>query len=127
MSCQRCGGETLGLPVPEELRQYLPGDTPSVLVCRACLAMEPTDEAVDSLPDLTVLDDAIPNNPDAAVPMVLLVGLLDSLALHREEITALLERVERAGTDPLLVVDRLGENDAHVDLGRRRHQLEQLL
>jgi hypothetical protein len=50
--------------------------------------------------------------------------------LHREEITALLERVERAGTDPLLVVDRLADSygeTAHVDLDARRQQLEQLL
>jgi hypothetical protein len=92
--------------------------------------MEPTDESPDSVPDLTALDDAFPSNPDDAVPLVLLVGLLDSLALHRAEITALLERVERAGTDPLLAVDRLADSygdDAHVDLARRRHQLEQLL
>ena len=130
MSCQSCGGETLAVPVPAELREYLPGAAPAVAVCRACLAMEPTDEAPDGVPDLTVIDDAVPSNDEAAVPMMLLVGLLDSLALHRTEITALLERVERAGTDPLLVVDRLADSygaDAHVDLAARRHQLEQLL
>jgi hypothetical protein len=129
MSCPSCGGETLAVPVPADLREYLPGEAAAVAVCRACLAMEPTDTVPDATPDLTVLDDAIPNS-EAAVPMVLLVGLLDSLALHRAEITALLERVERAGTDPLLVVDRLADSygaDAHVDLGRRRQQLEQLL
>jgi len=50
--------------------------------------------------------------------------------MHREEITALLERVEREGVDPLLVLDRLDASygeAAHVDLGRRRRQLEQLL
>jgi len=130
MSCQSCGGETLAVPVPGDLREYLPGGAPVVAVCRGCLAMEPTDESPDSVPDLTALDDAFPSNPDDAVPLVLLVGLLDSLALHRAEITALLERVERAGTDPLLAVDRLADSygdDAHVDLARRRHQLEQLL
>ena len=130
MSCQSCGGETVALPVPAELREYLPGDAPAVALCRDCLAMEPTDEAPDELPDLTSLDDAFPAEADAAVPLALLVGLLDSLALHRGEITALLERVERAGTDPLLAVDRLADSyggDAHVDLARRRHQLEQLL
>jgi len=130
MSCQSCGGETLAVPVPAELREYLPGAAPAVAVCHACLAMEPTDEAPDGVPDLTVIDDAVPSNDEAAVPMMLLVGLLDSLALHRTEITALLERVERAGTDPLLVVDRLADSygaDAHADLAARRHQLEQLL
>jgi hypothetical protein len=130
MSCPNCGGETLAVPVSAALRGYLPGEPHTVAVCRRCLAMEPADDAVESVPDLTVLDDAVPSTPDAAVPLVLLVGLLDSLALHRQEITALLERVERAGTDPLLVVDRLADSygdDAHVDLARRRHQLEQLL
>ena len=130
MSCQSCGGETLAVAVPAELREYLPGDAPAVAVCRVCLAMEPTDGTPGGVPDLAALDDAVPSNAEAAVPLVLLVGLLDSLALYRAEITALLERVERAGTDPLLVVDRLADrygDDAHVDLARRRHQLEQLL
>ncbi|PSP82708.1 hypothetical protein BRC96_10890 [Halobacteriales archaeon QS_6_64_34] len=130
MSCQSCGGDTVAVSVPAELREYLPGDAPTVTVCRDCLAMEPTDDAVDGVPDLAALDDAFPSNAEAAVPLVLLVGLLDSLALHRAEITALLERAERAGTDPLLVVDRLADSygdDAHVDLAARRHQLEQLL
>ncbi|MBX0287733.1 DUF6276 family protein [Haloarcula salinisoli] len=130
MSCQSCGGETVAVSVPAELREYLPGNAPAVAVCRACLAMEPADDVPGESPDLTVLDEAVPGNSDAAVPLLLLVGLLDSLALHRAEITALLERVEQAGTDPLLAVDRLADSygdDAHVDLGRRRHQLEQLL
>ncbi|WP_262180034.1 DUF6276 family protein [Haloarcula laminariae] len=130
MSCQSCGGETVAVPVSAELREYLPGDAPAVAVCRACLAMEPTDDAPEAVPDLTVLDDAVPSSPEAAVPLVLLVGLLDSLAVHRPEITALLERVEQAGTDPLLAVDRLADGygaDAHVDLAARRRQLEQLL
>ncbi|WP_135303873.1 DUF6276 family protein [Haloarcula amylovorans] len=130
MSCSECGGETLAVPVPPELREYLPGNAVGATICRSCLAMGPADDPPETIPDLTVLDDAMPSNPDAAVPMVLLLGLLDSLALHRAEITALLERVERAGTDPLLVVDRLAASygtDAHVDLSRRRHQLEQLL
>jgi len=92
--------------------------------------MGPADDLPASVPDLTVLDDAIPNTDEPAVPLVLLVGLLDSLALHRAEITALLERAERAGTDPLLVVDRLADSydeAAHVDLAARRRQLEQLV
>jgi len=130
MPCPECGGETLTVPVPEELREYLPADTAAVTICRACLAMSPSETVPASVPDLTVLDDAIPNTDAAAVPLVLLVGLLDSLALHRAEITALLQRIERAGADPLLVLDRLADTygeDAHVDLAARRRQLEQLL
>lgn len=130
MSCAECGGETLAVPVPAELREYLPGNAAGATICRTCLAMGPSEDPPESTPDLTTLDDAMPSDAAAGVPMVLLLGLLDSLALHRQEITALLERVERAGTDPLLVVDRLADSygdDAHVDLARRRHQLEQLL
>jgi hypothetical protein len=120
----------MAVPVTEALRQYLPASAPAVSVCRACLAMEPLSSVPESFPDLTVLDDAMPSNRAAAEPIVLLVGLLDSLALNRAEITALLERAERAGADPLLVVDRLADSygaDAHVDLAGRRRQLEQLL
>lgn len=130
MSCSNCGGETIAFPVAENLRQYLPDGTVGASLCRSCLTMDPVDDPPGEMPDLTALDDGFPSNPDAAVPMALLVGLLDSLALNRQEITALLERVERAGTDPLLVIDRLDDafgDEAFVDLGARRHQLAQLL
>ena len=130
MPCQSCGSETLTVPVSPELREYLPETPAAVALCRSCLAIGPAESTPESVPDLTELDDAIPDHSEAAVPLVLLLGLLDSLALHRAEITALLERVERAGTDPLLAVDRLADSygdDAHVDLAGRRRQLEQLL
>jgi hypothetical protein len=60
----------------------------------------------DEDPDLTTVSDAFPGNAEAAVPLAILVGLLDSLATHRAEITELLGAVERAGTDPFLAVDR---------------------
>ncbi|MFB6223703.1 MAG: DUF6276 family protein [Haloarcula sp.] len=130
MSCPACSGDLVSFPVPADLQTFLPGDTPGASVCQSCLAIQPEPAPPAAVPDLTVLGDAIPDDAAAAVPVVLLVGLLDSLALHREEITALLERVEREGVDPLLVLDRLdaryGER-AHVDLGSRRRQLEQLL
>jgi len=130
MSCTHCGGELLAVPVLPDLRECLPDGTAGVGLCRNCLAMAPVDDPPESVPDLVALDDAFPSNPDAAVPLAVLVGLLDSLALNRQEITALLEQVERAGTDPLLAVDRLAHSygdAAHVDLARRRQQLEQLL
>jgi hypothetical protein len=130
MACTHCGGDLLPVPVPPELREYVPEEPTAVGLCRDCLAMAPVDDPPASVPDLSALDDAFPSNPDAAVPLALLVGLLDSLAVHRAEITALLERAERAGTDPLLVVDRLADSygdAAHVDLAGRRRQLEQLL
>ena len=130
MSCPDCGGDLVSFPVSSDHQQLLPGDASGASVCQSCLALHPETEPPAAVPDFTGLDDAIPDDDDVAVPLVLLVGLLDSLAMHRDEITALLERIEREGTDPLLVLDRLdtsyGET-AHVDLGRRRRQLEQLL
>jgi hypothetical protein len=48
--------------------------------------------------------------------MALVVGLLSSLAVYRQEISALLEVVERAGVDPLLVVDRLAIGPSEYEL-----------
>lgn len=130
MSCPACGGEQLSFPVSPALREYLPGDAPGASLCRRCLTMRPETDPPEAVPDFTAVSDAFPTNEAAAVPVALLVGLLDSLAVHRQEITALLEEAERAGTDPLLVVDRLDGafgDDAAVDLGRRRRQLEQFL
>jgi len=130
MACPDCGGETISIPVPAELREYLPGEAPGTALCRACLSIHPDPDPPAETPDLSAVDDAFPTDSDAAVPLALLVGLLDSLALNRQEITALLERVEREGVDPLLAVDRLADSygdRAHVDLSARRRQLEQLL
>ena len=64
------------------------------------------------------------------MPLAVAVGLLDSLALHRPALEELLGAAERAGVDPLLVLDRLhaqGGVQPGFDLDRRRHQLQQLL
>jgi len=129
MACPACGGETITYPVAPALREQLPGDAAGARTCRDCLALRPEPDPPDAVPDLTVVADAVPSDPDTAVPLLLLVGLLESLAVNRQEITALLEAVERGGADPLLAVDRLDHavDDPHVDLGARRRQLEQLL
>jgi len=130
MDCPECGHETIDFAVEPELRDYLPGDEPGAGLCPHCLIVRPVGNPPTSEPDFEPLGDAFPSNSDAAVPMGLLLGLLSSLALYRQEIAALLERVERAGVDPLLVIDRLdGDSsiESAVDLDRRRHQLEQLL
>lgn len=130
MDCPDCGAPVVAFAVPEELRSYAPAGGAAAALCRRCLALHPAEEGdavVD--PDLTRVSDAFPESPETAVPMALVVGLLDSLALYREELRALLARVERAGTDPLLVIDRLAADaalDPAVDLDRRRTQLEQL-
>lgn len=129
MDCPACGAPTVAFAVPADLREYLPGEDAGAALCTSCLRLHPVGDPPADPPAFSRVGDAFPEG-EAAVPMALLVGLLDSLAQYRAEITALLERVERAGTDPFLVVDRLADDpsvDAAADLRRRRHQLEQLL
>ena len=130
MDCLECGHEPVVFEVDPELRGSLPGTEPGVSLCPRCLSIRPVADPPSAQPDFTPLGDGFPSETNGAVPMALLLGLLSSLALYREEISVLLERVERAGTDPLLVIDRLATDpsiDSGVDLARRRHQLEQLL
>jgi hypothetical protein len=129
MDCPACGAPAVAFAVPADLREYLPGEDPGAALCTACLRLHPVADPPDDDPDFSLVSDAFPGG-EAAVPMAVLVGLLDSLAQYRAEIGALLEHVERAGTDPFLVVDRLADDraiDAAADLRRRRHQLEQLI
>lgn len=129
MDCPACGAPTVAFAVPADLREFLPGDDPGAALCTSCLRLHPVREPPTGPPEFAAVSDVFPEG-EAAVPTALLVGLLDSLAQYRAEITALLDAVERAGTDPFLVVDRLADDpdiDAAVDLRRRRHQLEQLL
>ena len=130
MDCPACGAPTVAFAVPDEYRSLLRGAEPGAALCTRCLRLHPATDPPEPAPDLAAVSDAFPGNAAAAVPLALLVGLLDSLATHRAEITDLLDAVERAGTDPFLTVDRLANDpgiDAAVDLRRRRHQLEQLL
>jgi len=130
MDCSACGATALAFSVPEDLRDCLPGDEPGVAICTRCLTLAPVTDPPTQTPDFTAISDAVPSNPDAAVPLVILVGLSDSLARYREECSRLLGRVERAGTDPFLAFDRLAADpdiEAAADLDVRRRQLEQLL
>jgi len=130
MDCQACGAETVVFAVPRTYREYLPGEEPGAALCTHCLTLQPVADPPADPPDFGPVSDAIPESREAAVPLALLVGLLENLALYRTEVEDLLAAVERAGVDPLLVLDRLDRDpdvDAVADLGRRRHQLEQLL
>ncbi|MEF8883270.1 MAG: DUF6276 family protein [Halapricum sp.] len=130
MGCPDCGGETLAFQVPGEFRPLLPGEESGVALCTRCLALHPDPDPPAELPNLQDASDAFPTDPGAAIPMALAVGLLESLALYRSEISELLAAVERAGSDPLLVLDRLARDpdlEPGVDLAGRRRQVEQLL
>ena len=120
----------MAFPVPAEYREYLPGEAPGASLCTVCLTLQPVEQPPATVPDFTRVSDVLPDEAEAAVPLALVLGLLENLALYRAEISALLEDVERAGVDPLLVLDRLAvdaEIDAAADLAGRRRQLEQLL
>lgn len=130
MDCPDCESETLAFAVPDRYRETLPGADPGVALCTGCLAMHPSTEPPPEQPDFQRISTAFPSSHEAALPMVLLVGLLPNLALYRAEISELLGAVERAGTDPLLVLDRLAHDpalDPEADLAGRRRQLEQLI
>ena len=129
MDCPDCGTDPVAFSVPERLREFVPARAAAVALCPACLGLQPaTGPPAD--PAYGRVHEAFPTDTDAAVPLALLLGLLDELALYRSEVSALLERVERAGVDPLLVLSRLAGDPAFepaVDLEARRRQLEQLL
>jgi len=128
MECQECSAATVSFAVPAEYESHLPGEEAAVALCTRCLAVHPATDPTDE-PDFERVSDSFPSG-EAAVPLALLLGLLGNLALYRDEITELLDAVERAGTDPLLALDRLARDpgiETDLDLSGRRRQLEQLL
>ncbi|MXV64586.1 hypothetical protein GS429_21420 [Natronorubrum sp. JWXQ-INN-674] len=130
MACSACSEPTIAFLIPEEYREYAPVDTPAATLCTRCLTVDPEPDAVLEDPDFSRVSDAVPTSTHAAVPLALALDLASSLATNRAAIEDLLEAVERAGTDPLLAMDRLladPEIDPQIDLERRRHQLEQFL
>jgi hypothetical protein len=113
--------------VPESLREHAPDGSSAAAVCSRCLRRLEAEEA-SADPDFGRISEEFPTG-EAGVAMALAVGYLDSLALHRRDIDALFDVVEREGTDPLLVLDRLstqGSLQPAADIPRRRHQIEQL-
>lgn len=128
MDCPDCGGRTIPFGVPERLRAYAPGD-PAAL-CSRCLrvhAFEGDDPG--RAPGFDTVAPGFPTG-EAGPAFALLCGKMDSLALEREAVTALVEETERAGGDAYLALERLSaaENvEAHFDVERRRTQLRQFV
>jgi hypothetical protein len=128
MDCPDCGAPTVAFSVPPALCEHAPDDAAAAAICTDCLAVTAATDPADD-PAFDKVSDAFPTGP-AAVPTALFLGLIGSLAVNREAIGTLVERIERAGADPFLVIDRLAADpdlSPAVDLDRRRHQLEQLL
>jgi hypothetical protein len=127
MNCPACNGTVVSFDVPEDLREHLPKPVPYAGLCTRCLRLHPTESGGE--PDFGELEP-FPASPEASVPLAIAIGRLDSLALNRSSIEALFERAEAAGVDPLLTLDRLataGSVQPAIDIGKRRHQLEQLM
>jgi len=129
MECPECDGERSPFAVPSELRADLPNEPAFVLLCTRCLAFEPVADPDTEPSNFATISDALPDHGDSAAAMVLATTLLSSLALNRQHIDALFDRVEAAGVDPLLVLDRLADDpEIHpdFDIESRRQQLLQL-
>lgn len=133
MDCPECGSPTIDFFVPERYRASLSTDATTASCCTRCLTVEPVTERdldAETTPAFERISDAVPTDPERAVPLLLALDLASSLATNRDAIESLLREVERAGADPLLAIDRLErdtELEPAIDLERRSHQIEQLL
>lgn len=128
MECSTCQVPLVRFSVPSNYQAYVPNEAESVGFCPVCFRLESV-ETTPADPRFDRISQAFPTDPTAAIPMALALGLLESIALNRSAIQALLDDVETAGTDPLLLIDRLvsqGSIQPRYDLDRRRDQLEQL-
>ena len=125
MSCPHCDADVVAFAVPPALREHAPAD--SAAICTRCLRVVAADEAeiVDGVsedPDLAVVDPAFPSG-EAGVALALCCGKLESFALNRASIEALIDHAERAGADAFAFFDRLEAPEAAFDVDRRRTAL----
>lgn len=130
MQCSECRGDVTAFEVPEDLREYAPGD--AATICTQCLAVSAADPANAQAAEEVRFEDVVESFPSgtAGVRMALVVGMLSSLALNRSNIEALVEDLAEDGVDAMLVLEHLEGESAlqpRVAIGRRRHQLEQLM
>ncbi|WP_418280550.1 DUF6276 family protein [Halorubrum sp. DTA98] len=127
MACPRCGASVVAFAVPDRLIDHAPAS--EAAICTRCLSTFAGSEAGASptaSPDFSAVDDAFPDG-DAGVALALACGLLESFALNRPSIEALLAHAEREGADVFLFFERLDADDAAFDLDRRRAALDDVL
>lgn len=129
--CDHCDGELVVFAVPDDLREFAPGDGRAASLCATCLRVADADPGAvpDAAPDFSAVEDAFPSGR-GGVALALLIGLLDSLALNRSAVESLAAAAERAGADPFLTLDRVGSArgvDPQFDFERRRRQFESFL
>jgi len=124
MSCPRCDADVVAFAVPAAIRDHAPAA--ETAICTRCLRTFPAAEAgavgaIEDAPDLSAID---PRSPRAGgVALALACGHLESLALNRASIEALVEHAERSGADAFAFFERLDVPDAAFDLERRRSAL----
>lgn len=132
MECPECEEPCVAFAVPADLHEYAPEGATTAAICPVCLRVYNAPEATPPDPaaaEFGAVGEFFPAG-EAGVALALALGLLESLALNRPAIETLLTRAEREGADAHLTLDRLvsaGAVQPHVDLDRRRVQLEGLL
>lgn len=129
MACPHCSSSVVAFVVPSTLREHASAE--EAAICTRCLRIvSAADAGIESIPggppDLTAVDPAFPDG-DAGIALALLCGHLESLALHRASIEALVDHAEREGADVFAFLDRLDAPEAAFDLDRRRAALLDLL
>ncbi|WP_144799842.1 DUF6276 family protein [Halorubrum depositum] len=137
MSCPRCDADLVAFAVPSAIREHAPAARTAI--CTRCLrtfAADGSDDGVDidegdidadgSPADLSAVDPAFPAG-EAGVALALVCGQLESFALNRASIEALVEHAERSGADVFAFLERLDAADAAFDLDRRRAALLDVL
>ena len=131
MECPNCRARAVVFEVPEQYREHAPEGAARAALCPECLTLTAAEDVPAAAePRFDRISSAFPSDPAAAVPLAIAIGLLDSLALNRRALEALVPAAESAGADPLLLLDRLhvqGGVSPAFDISRRRHQLEQIL
>lgn len=128
--CSTCNADAVAFQIPEAIAEEVPLESHFASICRVCLTVDPLEQAPTTTESLSVVSEAFPEDTAHAAAVASLIGLLESLALNRTGIEAVVEHLEAEGIDPLLVLARLVEDDTlrpAIDLDRRRHQLEQVL